>query len=207
MFRFYFLFVFILLPVISYSQITEKKSKNDEQIVAIDSIITKDTLSGSSLEKVPILKDTLAKIIWVTPKKTALFSAIVPGLGQIYNKQYWKLPIVYGGLGIAGYLIYDNLNNYNTFRRIYAGRISGDAKSFLEYPDYSDDVVKNARDYYRKNLDLTVFLSIIGYGLQVIDALVFAQLKNFDISPDISLKTKPLMTPQGGIGVGLVLNF
>jgi len=144
---------------------------------------------------------------FITPKKTALFSAILPGLGQAYNHQYWKIPIIYAGLGVAAYFINDNLKNYNTFRKLYAGRISNDPASFLEYPEYSNDVVKQARDFYRKNLDLTVLLTAVGYTLQILDAVVFAHLKNFDISPNISFHARPVVSPQGGFGLGLVMNF
>jgi len=195
MLRFLFVFSCFVFPLFVSAQNT------DSTVIVSDSLI-----------EMPIATDTLkqGKPVWMTPKKVALFSAILPGLGQAYNRQSWKIPIVYVGLGIAGYFIADNLKTYNAFRQVYAGRISGDNSVNLKYPayaDYSDDVIKNARDESRQNLDITVLLTALGYGLQIADALVFAQLKNFDISPDITFYTKPVVYPYGGFGIGIVMNF
>lgn len=178
----------------------------------IDSTATiQEPIAASS--KVEQLVDDSLKLlptVWMTPKKVALFSGILPGLGQAYNGQYWKIPIIYAGLGVAGYIIADNLKDYNAFRQIYAGRVSGDYSVNLKYPeyaDYSNDVIKNARDFSRKNVDITVLITALVYGLQIVDALVYAQLKNFDISPDISFRPKAVAFPRGGVGIGLVMNF
>lgn len=154
----------------------------------------------------PLQPDTLVKTPFFTPKKVALFSAIVPGMGQFYNKQYWKVGVIYVGVGAAIYFANDNLKNYNKYRRLYAGFRSGDEKIKAE-TEYTEDNVKTLQDYYRRNLDLTVLFSALGYTLQVMDAVVFAHLKNFDISEDITLRARPVVTPQGGIGFGLVMNF
>lgn len=142
-----------------------------------------------------------------TPKKKAMFSVVVPGLGQIYNKEYWKLPIVYGGVGVAGYFYFYNYNEYNYYRKLYAGRLSNDPAALATKPEIPNENIKLLMDSYRQDLDLTVLLSVVGYGLQVMDALVFAHLKNFDISDDISLRFKPLALPHNTIGFGLVMNF
>lgn len=145
---------------------------------------------------------------FITPKKTALFSAIVPGLGQIYNKQYWKTGLIYVGVGAAVYFLADNMKNYNAFRKEYAGRSSNDPNYKIQFPEYKDiNTIMLARDYYRRNLDLTVLLTGVGYVLQVVDAVVFAHLKGFDISEDISLNARPVLTPQGGVGFGLIMQF
>jgi len=175
-------------------------------------VLATDPQTGHNQEIVSSKTDSSPDVAgahpFVTPKKTALFSAILPGLGQAYNHQYWKIPVIYAGLGVAAYFINDNLKNYNTFRRIYAGRISGDPAAFKgEYADYPDETVRQARDYYRKNLDLTVLLTAVGYTVQILDAVVFAHLKNFDIGPDISLRARPVALPRGGLGIGLVMNF
>jgi hypothetical protein len=145
---------------------------------------------------------------FITPKKTALFSAIVPGLGQYYNKQYWKIPVIYALVGAAVYFVNDNLKNYNAFRKEYAGRINNDPDFVSQFPQYQDiGTIQSAQDYYRRNLDLTVLLTGVGYTLQVIDAVVFAHLKGFDISEDISLNARPVLMPNGGVGFGLVMKF
>lgn len=144
---------------------------------------------------------------FVNPKKTALFSAILPGLGQVYNKQYWKLPIIYGAAGVAAYFINDNYQDYQRFRKVYYGRQSGDPLAWAELADYDQETVRRAMDISRRYLDLSVLLTALGYTLQIIDAAVFAHLKNFDLSPDISLNFQPVASPTGGIGMGLVMRF
>jgi hypothetical protein len=175
-------------------------------------VSAKDTvLMPAALPKV---KDVKANILadttpFVTPKKTGLFSAIVPGLGQYHNKQYWKIPVIYALVGTSIYFLSDNIKNYNGFRKEYANRLSAnyvpDPNS--DYSQYSPTAVKEGMDYYRRNLDLTALLTAVGYTLQVIDAVVFAHLKDFDISQDIGLNVRPVLMPQGGIGFGLVMKF
>lgn len=143
-----------------------------------------------------------------SPKRVGLYSAIIPGLGQVMNHQYWKLPIIYGGLATAAYFIYDYRKNYNEFRSIYIGRVSNDPDAFKRHPELTSlGQVQNAMNYYSHYLDLSVVLTVAGYGLQIIDALVFANLKDFDISPDISLRLQPILYNNGGIGLGMVMNF
>jgi hypothetical protein len=156
---------------------------------------------------------TIPHISPITPKKKAMFSAIVPGLGQMYNNHYWKLPIVYGGLGVAGYFIYSNTVEYNKYRKIYAGRLSGKQEYIETEAHYNNNQIKLLQDNARQNRDLTVMLTVVGYGLQIIDALVFAHLKGFDISEDISMQFKPTLTPspihyyKPSIGLGVVVKF
>lgn len=145
---------------------------------------------------------------FVTPKKTALFSAVIPGLGQFHNKHYWKIPVIYVLIGAAVYFVHDNSKNYNAFRQEYAGRLSNDPNYVWQFPQYENlSTIQSAKDYYRRNLDLTFLLTGVGYTLQVIDAVVFAHLKGFDISEDISLNARPVLMPQGGLGIGLVMKF
>jgi hypothetical protein len=176
-----------------------------------DSVVTQSSEKEPKTDSVARINRELNKKPdahpFVTPKKTGLFSAILPGLGQLYNHQYWKIPIIYAGGGVAAYFISDNLKNYNDFRSVYIGRTNNDPDAFLKYPDYSYETVKGAMDYYRKYLDLSVLFTALGYTLQIMDAIVFAHLKNFDISPNISLHFRPVSMPGNGFGMGLVMNF
>lgn len=136
-------------------------------------------------------------------KKSGLYSAILPGSGQFYNQQYWKVPVIYAGIGVATYFLIDNQKNYRKYRKIYVARLQGDRS---DKEPYTDADIKTLQDEYKKYLDMTVLLTAVGYTLQVIDAITFAHLKNFDISPDISARFAPVATPNG-IGVGLVVHF
>jgi hypothetical protein len=190
--KFVFLLYFLSFTLCSYAQ------------QRTDSIASKSNDSISTITP-PAVTDTF---VFMTPKKIGLFSAIVPGLGQIKNKQYWKLPIVYALSGVSAYFLFDNIKNYNSFRKEYAMRLSGTPRSQWQYPEYSSsEDIKIIQDGYKQNLDLTVLLSVVGYTLQIIDAVVFAHLKNFDMSNEISLKVQPALYPQGGLGINLVMKF
>jgi hypothetical protein len=194
--------IFILVIISANSSFAQQKM--DSLSRKRDTTLVPASLPAVSEAKANIVADTTP---FVTPKKTALFSAVVPGLGQFHNKQYWKIPVIYGLIGVSVYFLNDNIKNYNAFRREAAGRASLDPDFESKFPQYNDGAVKDAQDYYRRNLDLTALLTAVGYTLQVIDAVVFAHLKGFDISDDISLNLRPVLMPQGGAGFGLVMKF
>jgi hypothetical protein len=135
-----------------------------------------------------------------SPKKAALHSAILPGLGQIYNKKYWKLPIVYGGLGICGSVFFYNLNNYQDTRFAYRVKYNmrvnrTDSALFaLIKPNLKPLPEENLRYYrnqFRRDVDYSVLFFMLLWGLNVVDAAVDAHLKSFDVSPELSLRIKP----------------
>ena len=140
------------------------------------------------------------------PKKAGLYSAIVPGLGQFYNRQYWKIPIVYVGLATVGYFFVNDLKDYQNYRKAYIGRINNPYPTDSYVNKYSTDQLNQLQNDYNKYLDLSVMFGVIGYAMQVIDAVTGAHLKNFDISRDISMKVKPVVDPYG-VGLGLVFNY
>lgn len=135
-----------------------------------------------------------------------MYSSILPGLGQVYNRQYWKVPLVYAILGTAGYFIRYNYNQYATYRRSYIYSIDGDPSTLSEFPLYSAQDLQRLQNQYRKDLDIIVLLTSVGYALQIMDAVTSAHLHNFDISKDISMKMQPVIQ-NNFIGVGLVMNF
>lgn len=143
-----------------------------------------------------------------SPKKATIYSAILPGLGQAYNKKYWKIPLIYAGFGTIGYFIHWNNDNYQTLKTAYRDFTDDnpDTNSFMEldgvqYYDLSKETdatnfktnLSKQQDYYRRNRDLLV-ISIIGfYGLNIIDASVDAHLFGFDISEDLTMNWQPSM--------------
>lgn len=143
------------------------------------------------------------------PKKSALYAAILPGSGQIYNRQYWKVPVVYGLAAVAGYFLIDNTKGYRRYRKAYVSRLTNPSyqDEFSSDPDQVNLLsnLQREQDYYKKNLDLTYLLTGVGYLLQVMDALAFAHLKNFDVSPNISMRMAPAVSPHGGLGLGVLL--
>lgn len=143
------------------------------------------------------------------PKRAGLYSAIIPGLGQIYNKQYWKAPIVYAALGAGAYFIQDNLKQYRKFRKAYISRIDNDP-STTDKGENTENLdpqsLQQIQNDYRKQAELTVLLTGVGYILQIMDAVASAHLRNFDISRDISMHMSPMLF-SNGIGVGIVLHL
>jgi len=136
---------------------------------------------------------------WSEPGKVALMSAVIPGLGQAYNKSYWKIPIIYaGGIGL-GYAIISNHNQYISFRRAYEMRTDGDSTTIDEYVGKYNQVatLSKGRDQYRRWRDLSILYSFLAYGINIAEAYVYAHLKNFDISDELSMQVHPdIMQPS-----------
>ncbi len=134
------------------------------------------------------------------PRVAAIRSAILPGLGQIYNKKYWKLPIIYGALGTcAGIFVY-NFKYYNDFKFAYRVKYNmrvnrTDSALFSQIKDnlkpLSESSLQFNRNQFRRDIDYSALVFILLWGLNVVDATVDAHLKSFDVSPDLSLRIKP----------------
>lgn len=140
------------------------------------------------------------------PKRAGLYSAIVPGLGQFYNRQYWKVPVIYAGLAVAGYYFADNLKNYQDYRKAYIGRINNPYPTDKYVGIYTIDQLQTLQNDYNRYLNLTVLATGVGYMLQVMEAITGAHLKNFDVSRDISLHAQPMVYPRA-LGLCVAVNF
>jgi len=134
-----------------------------------------------------------------SPRKAAIRSAILPGLGQIYNKKYWKLPLVYGALGASGAVFVYNITNYKdtrfAYRVKYNMRVNGtdsllfnSIKSNLQ--PLPEESLRYYRDQFRRVIDYSALFFLLLWGLNVVDASVDAHLKTFDVGPDLSLQFK-----------------
>jgi len=139
-----------------------------------------------------------------SPRKATIYSAVLPGLGQIYNRKYWKVPIVYGGFATLGYFINFNNEQYTVYRQAYSDIIDDDPNStsylnlkvsaWLKEPknikDYTD-ALRQQKDYWRRNRDLVVIGTAVFYALNIIDASVDAHFFDFDISDDLTINWIP----------------
>ncbi|MBN2634880.1 MAG: hypothetical protein JXR61_01325 [Prolixibacteraceae bacterium] len=160
-----------------------------------------------------------------SPKKASLYSAILPGLGQAYNKKYWKIPIIYAGFGTLGYFIGWNNKFYKTYKNAYVDLTDGDenTNSHLdldatqyydltnptEYNNFKTGLTKQ-QEYFRRNRDLLIILTAGFYGLNIIDASVDAHFFDFDISDDLSFNWQPttnLFESQLIYGFNCTFNF
>ena len=124
-----------------------------------------------------------------SPKKAAWMSAILPGLGQIYNEKIWKVPVIYGAAGIIYYFYDMNASLYKEFKRAYKDFNNGKIKQYKGY-DKAEEL-KSAKDYYRRNRDLNIILFGALYLANILEASVDAHLYNFDVSKNLSLEIKP----------------
>lgn len=149
--------------------------------------------------------------------KAALRSAILPGLGQAYNKKYWKIPIVYGALAIPTYLFFDNKNWYDKCRYAYGIKYYNDTSTVSDLPTdgidprlkpLSTESTKLYRNEFRKNMDYSVLAFLLIWGLQVADAAVDAHLRSFNVTEDLSLRIRPYYQPMGNAtGVSFVFGI
>jgi hypothetical protein len=172
---------------------------------AQDSVATQ-TLTDTSIN---IKKVKLpAKIFQPDAKRAGLYSALIPGLGQLYNRQYWKLPIVYAVLGTTVYFAARSNNEYERYRKAYVSRIANEQTSQDEFQGIlSLSGIKQYQDEARENRDLMIVFSVIAYAGQIMEAISGAHLRNFDISKDLSMQVSPVITPINTLGLGLVVNF
>ena len=152
------------------------------------------------------------------PSRATIRSAILPGWGQAYNKKYWKIPIVYGALGVAAGVFVYNLTNYRDLRFAYTAKYNaslptathadslalGQINPTLVRIDVNS--LRTLRDEFRQNIDYSVLALILIWGLNVVDATVDAHLKAFDVSPDLSFRIKFGPSHMAGTtGLSLVL--
>ena len=153
------------------------------------------TLISLSISSQKIQKDK-------SPKKAAIYSAVIPGAGQIYTKKYWKVPIIYGGLVTSAYFINDNNNQYNEYRD--AALLSYETGEDQLGYTYSELIT--LKDHYKRNREISYFSFVGFYILNIIDASVNAHLFHFDVSDDISLNIRPYST-FSNTGVSFSLNL
>ncbi len=146
------------------------------------------------------------------PRVATRRSAMLPGWGQIYNKKYWKLPLVYGGLGVtAGVFVY-NIKNYQLLRLAYnyiSDTIPGNnALIDPKFSNLSAGAIRSYRNTFRQNVDYSVLFFIAFWGLQVMDATVDGHLKAFDVNDNLSLQLKQGYSPMANTtGISLVLDI
>jgi hypothetical protein len=163
--------------------------------------------------------------MWVAPdsveyhsaKKATIYSAVLPGLGQAYNKKYWKIPILYAGFGTLIYFINFNGKEYRAFRDAYNIVATGDTANFMsnEYVvRYNANLtqLQEGRNYYRRNLELNYILTGLLYILNIVDASVDANLYNFDVGDDLSIRFDPIRSqnifaPRPSMGLTLKYRF
>lgn len=123
-------------------------------------------------------------------RTASVMSAILPGAGQVYNKKYWKVPIIYAGLGGFGYLFYVNQEKFSFYSKNLKAEYDNDANTINE-SGYSGTQLQTLKADYRKSRDLGIIGCAVFYALNILDANVDAHLTTFDVSDDLSLELRP----------------
>nr|WP_262913414.1 DUF5683 domain-containing protein [Aequorivita xiaoshiensis] len=122
----------------------------------------------------------------MAPAKAAFYSAVIPGLGQAYNKKYWKIPIIYAGMAAGVYFYKQQDDDYNRFRDAYKRRLAGYTDD--EFQGISNDRLINAQKSAQRNKSYSIIVTLGFYLLNVIDANVDAHLQQYEVSEDLSLQ-------------------
>ena len=140
------------------------------------------------------------------PTKASFYSALLPGLGQAYNKKYWKLPIVYGAIGTSLYFYINNNKKYNNYRDAYKRRLQGFNDDEYQYLD--DSRLIQAQRFYQRNRDLSLLVTVAFYVLNIVDANIDAHLAQFNVNDKLSFQ--PEVYPNEinyKLNMGISLNY
>ena len=167
--------LFFLLATSVFAQTTDTISVKEEKVLVVkDSLTTKEPY------------DPLA------PARAAFYSAVIPGLGQAYNKKYWKIPLVYAGMGAGVYFYLQNDKDYDRFRDAYKRRLAGYTDDEFygagDTPEISDDRLIDAQKTAQKNKDVSIIVTIAFYLLNIVDANVDSHLRHYNMSDDLSIQ-------------------
>jgi hypothetical protein len=220
--KFFFLFCAVLLTICSFAQPEKqnltKTSLFNQKIDTLKPPVVSNK-RFSKKDTASTIKDTATKPKH-DPRIATRRSLIFPGLGQIYNKEYWKLPIVYGALSIPTITYFYNNNFYKETKFAYEARFkaaqtnptAADSTDYysLETKYQRADVaaIQSVRNASRRDRDYSILWFLIVWGINVADATVFAHLKNFDVSNDLSMHIQPTFNPiTKGPGISLVVNL
>lgn len=211
--------LFLTTPVPSGSEVV-----GEQMLVRGDSVKFVAVDSAQILD-VGNVGESVEKIFNPDPTRAVWLSALFPGLGQIYNRRYWKLPLVVGGfMGLAYGMSWNN-GMLRDYTRAYTDLMDNDpsTKSYMDFfPPTTQEsnldrtwlqrILKSRKDYYRRNRDLCIISMVGVYLLAMVDAYVDASLTHFDISPDLSMNVQPAIIPDTrsripGLGLHWALNF
>ncbi len=184
---------------------TKAAGNAQDRVINVDSLA--EAAPSTKQKKPPKIK---VERPWPDPKKAVLLSAALPGAGQVYNKRWWKLPIVYGAYGGLTYAIIFNTQQFNRLQTAYLLALDGEEHEFTGTSIDNPTALRTLRDQYDRTRQLSYIGLFFAYVLTGVDAFVDAHLRRFDINDDLSLRLEPkldLMQGQPQFGVGLNFTF
>ena len=186
-----------------------------------DTLPHSDSIRRNGHKVSPYAVDSLARKKH-DPRKATLYSTFLPGLGQIYNHKYWKLPLVYAAVGIPAYTYFYNKGWYQKCQFALAivdnyanlgtavpdnvlATVDPKLRPFVQYSD--DNGLRSYRNEFRKDQDYSVLFFLLFWGLNIVDATVDAHLKDFNVNSDLSFRIKPMIMPGPTPSAGITLAF
>lgn len=202
-----FLFFALLFVRIGFSQEKEETVKEEPQPQEVDSLAQNLEGEGVTFEEVTKRE----RVNPLAPSKAAFFSAVLPGLGQIYNKRYWKAPIVWGAIGTGIYVYSYNNTEYKRARNAFKRRLAGFTDDEF-FGRISDEALEEAQENTQRDRDLALVITIALYALNIIDANVDAHLKQYNVDDNLAVDFQPYIdvnpvTNQPNYGMALVVKF
>jgi len=206
--------VWLVFGISSTLRIHAQQKNTDPEKVSDSALEKKDLIYRSV--KHPAETDSLQVQQRKRYRRAAIYSAILPGAGQVYNKKYWKVPLVYAGLGISAYFYFTNKIIFQQTQYaldvIYNGsppdsvaKVQPYLQPFVKTGDVNGLI--DGRDEARKNQDYSVLFFFLFYGLNILDATVDAHLKDFDVGSDLSFKIMPVIIPGPTPATGIMVAF
>ena len=203
--RILYFFVGLLLPLFGFAQDDTPEKQNDTDLGEATPIVLNDTIQNTRIDP-------------LSPSRAAFYSAVLPGLGQAYNKKYWKIPIVYAAIGTGIYFYVDNTNEYNRYRDAYKGRLAGFTNDEfwgtdvdgnpLSTPNISNDGLIRAQRTLRRNREIWLLITIGAYALNIIDANVDAHLLQYNVDENLAIKPHFKMNQlDARTSLGLTVDF
>ncbi len=180
------------------------------------SIISFSFVTAQNVNNDSLVQSTTEMDTTHSPKRAALLSALLPGAGQVYNhlakpkgkkNAFWKVPIIYAGLGATAYFALENHRMQRLFKDEYTFRVQNSGTNLTGYEQYDAQGILTLYENSLRSRDLMLFAFLAVYGLNVLDAHVEAHFVNFDVSKDLSLQLSPIMHDFSTPGISLSLNF
>ena len=183
------------LSLLFFITITTYCWGQEDNAVQIENPASKDSISAQPIDTVAIKEKKHS------PSLAGGLSAALPGLGQAYNKKYWKIPIVYAGLAGGGYCVYYFYTEYALYRDEYRNRINkNEDKLNPKFKDYNTDNINRYKIAYQRDMQLSIMALALWYFINILDAVVDAHLMSFDVSDNLSMRLAPDI--QGGFARG-----
>lgn len=215
------LFIVVFLMLFAIISVAQEEAPKDQERDSLQNKLRSDGIvfDDAQLKKIKPINP-------LAPSRAAFYSAVLPGLGQIYNKRYWKVPLVYAAIG-GGIFVYDfNNRQYNRWRDAFKSRQAGftndefydvrtpDDGILPDEPDFDIDDLENQQERFQRDRDLALVVTILMYALNIVDANVDAHLKQFNIDDNLSMDMEfnpyidlnPI-TNNPNYGMALVIKF